>query len=125
MYSYYAKNPKFQPPNAVVVNKRDIIDEHVLLRKIDGDEKCHMIANSLGGSGDCENCMSCSRKMNNDMRKMENFVKKNRDEGNHGRYLVYVDDKEYANAITQIFRPHNKKEHATTTVIYRKQHNEL
>ncbi|GBC19366.2 hypothetical protein GLOIN_2v1731550 [Rhizophagus irregularis DAOM 181602=DAOM 197198] len=40
-----------------------------------GDERCHLIADMLGGSRDCDNCMSCSHKMNTDMKRMEKFVK--------------------------------------------------
>ncbi|CAG8466910.1 14876_t:CDS:2 [Funneliformis mosseae] len=76
------------------------------------DEQCHGIADMLGRPGNCENCMSCSRKMNNDMKGMEKFVKKS-----DGRvYIVACDNYEYAKTITQIFRPY--KGEPTTTVIF-------
>ncbi|CAG8453815.1 2258_t:CDS:1 [Funneliformis caledonium] len=78
-----------------------------------GDEQCHGIADMLGGPGNCENCMSCSRKMNNDMKGMEKFVKKS----DGGVYIVACDNYEYAKTITQIFRPY--KGEPTTTVIFR------
>ncbi len=78
-----------------------------------GDEKCHGIAKMLGGSGDCENCMSCSRKMNIDMKRMEKFVK----DSDGGVYIVTCDNYKYAKTITQIFRPY--KGNPTTTVIFR------
>lgn len=78
-----------------------------------GDERCHLIADMLGGSGNCENCMSCSRKMNTDMIKMENFVKNS----DGGVYIVTCDNYEYAKTITQIFRPYEGV--PTTTVIFR------
>ncbi|CAG8622138.1 9313_t:CDS:2, partial [Racocetra fulgida] len=67
----------------------------------EGDEQCHGIANMLGGPGDCENCFSCSRKMNMDMTKMERFVKKS----NGGTYIVSCDNYLYANTIIQKFNP--------------------
>ncbi|CAB5369208.1 uncharacterized protein OCT59_024676 [Rhizophagus irregularis] len=78
-----------------------------------GDERCHLIADMLGGSRDCDNCMSCSHKMNTDMKRMEKFVKNS----DGGVYIVTCDNYEYAKIITQIFSPY--KGNPTTTVIYR------
>ncbi|RIA99200.1 hypothetical protein C1645_731006 [Glomus cerebriforme] len=78
------------------------------------DEQCHGIADMLGGPGNCENCMSCSRKMNNDMKRMENFVKKS----DGGVYIVTCDNYKHAKTITQIFEPYGG--YPTTTVIFRK-----
>jgi hypothetical protein len=79
----------------------------------EGDHRCHIIANRLGGSGNCENCMSCSHKMNHNMRIMEKFVK----DSDGGIYIVTCDDRKYAKSITQIFRPY--KGDSTTTIIFR------
>ena len=79
----------------------------------EGDERCHGIADVLGGPGNCENCFSCSREMNIKMRKMENFAKKS----DGGIYIVSCDDSKHAKTILQIFEPYNGV--ATTTVISR------
>ncbi|CAG8660925.1 13806_t:CDS:1 [Cetraspora pellucida] len=79
----------------------------------EGDEQCHGIAKMLGGPGDCENCFSCSRKMNIDMTKMERLVKKS----NGGTYIVSCDNYLYANTIIQKFNP--KKGSPTSTTILR------
>jgi hypothetical protein len=78
-----------------------------------GDERCHGIADMLGGSENCDNCMSCSHKMNTDMKRMERFVKNS----DGGVYIVACDNYKHAKIITQIFSPY--KGNPTTTVIFR------
>ncbi|CAG8751689.1 14958_t:CDS:2, partial [Dentiscutata erythropus] len=77
-----------------------------------GDEQCHEIAKSLGGPGNCINCMSCSKKMNIQMKSIENRVK---NEG--GNYIVTCDNKTDTKTITQIFKPYVGD--PTTTIIIR------
>ncbi|RIB07749.1 hypothetical protein C2G38_405377 [Gigaspora rosea] len=79
---------------------------------IKGDEQCHGIAKSLGGPGNCVNCMSCSKKMNIQMKSIESRVKS---EGGH--YIVTCNNKTNTETITQIFKPYAGD--PTTTIIIR------
>ena len=96
------------------VKKGEKIKPSCYCARGDGDEQCHGIADMVGGPANCENCMSCSHKMNIDMKRMEKIVK----DSDGGIYIVSCDNYKYAKTITQIFRPY--KGYPTTTVIFRK-----